>query len=228
MIITNHLSHDKKTSLLLGPMSENWMPFIFEVQKIVCVDGGYKHIPLGTEAYLNSVIQAKKIDLESIGDGDSLSADLTHFIKHRLEPMKDLSDLMAAYKTFFSKERFNQQVILFGFSGGRLDHQLALIGDTLKFLNDFHDSKFYAYSSLGELMIFNSPGLHHFDHQGTLSLFQSQPSPISTQGSLVYHLEQEELSSFGSHGLSNVAKGAFQITSETSTLLILQGDHTLS
>ena len=170
---------------------------------LVFIDGGKNHIKnLQLEGSKNSF---------SVGDGDSYSGPLSKVIPKE----KDFSDL--AYCLSHIPKNI-LEIDLYGFLGGRKDHEIANLGEIHKFIKR---KKKPILAKFDDKIIILSPGRWNLCHKGIFSLFCLEPSFIELSGNIKYSLKKStQLSPLSSQGLSNKASGNFQLyNQESSTLL---------
>lgn len=190
--------HHFKEWVFLGPMGPA-LPDFLKSLPIIGVDGGGNF--------------SDKLDLW-IGDADSINKNVLTPNKIQLSKDKDKSDLAAGFELF---EDLRLHIIhLWGFMGGRRDHELFNLGEALKFLENkqFCQIKFYEgtprviYHLVG-------PGKWDFIHKGTFSLGTHKSTKIKMFGDCHFKvLDFSLLECFSSFGLSNMAHGKFQIEAE--------------
>lgn len=178
---------------VIGPMLEDKNLISLDCPTIY-VDGGAKY-----------QVQNHLHPTYLIGDADSHPyPDQFHYL---LSPDKDVSDLGFVLQNLTAQ---NCQLSLLGFIGGRLDHQLFVLGEV------------QAYSKrTGNLIILDDQLIfpakldqtHYLECQytGIFSVGCYQPTTISISGAVKYPLHQIELIPHSSFGLSNQSTGSFQI-----------------
>lgn len=144
---------------LIGPLKLNVSKIDFNCPSYF-VDGGLRHKAL-FENYLGS-----------IGDNDSSNTcpDIL------LDTEKDDSDYLHALREIISK---TNRIKVHGFWGGRFDHQLALIGDTFRVLEDF-SSKIVEVFQLESnySLIFSSHKNYQYQVKHNFSLFTLKQQEI--------------------------------------------------
>ncbi|MDC1174893.1 thiamine diphosphokinase [Bacteriovoracaceae bacterium] len=183
------------------------------------------YIDGGLNFYRQYFTNPAEIPLEReifIGDGDSVNSQgQQHLDKvaHTLLPTdKSYSDLeaalMAIEKSFANAEACSLQAI--NFLGGRQDHHFANILSFYKALSRKLNIKNIEVDN--RMTIINT-GSYCFRYHGSISLFTFDEAKVSITGQAKYLLENQTLSSFSSHGLSNVVDGDVEIT--TDKVLIL-------
>lgn len=156
-----------------------------------------------------------------VGDGDSSPPSLAlpeHFLK--LSPDKDISDFKVSLDLLGEAKIIH----LWGFLGGRRDHELAIIGECHDFLKSHPQChlKFYEKGVLAG--VFFPEGSGKLDHKGGFSLFTLECSQISLTGDIRYSLpDPVTLTPFSSHGISNISQGSIFYKSQ-APLLFLFGE----
>ncbi len=146
-----------------------------------------------------------------VGDSDSC-AELPacrHLVRH--SPEKDLSDLALALALFTEDAAYRFH--LWGFLGGRRDHELFNLGEVHRFLKGKARAEVSIYDGRGELRFrFFGSGRRTFTHRGTFSLGTLEATPVTLEGQCRYHIpEGTVLSPLSSFGLSNAASGTFEV-----------------
>ncbi len=139
----------------------------------------------------------------------------------KLNPEKDHSDLYACLKKLEEVGHLEKatQLSLYGFIGGRLDHQLAILGDISLWLEELEPRlrghiEVNLFDSLGrEVIVIAMNGLKSH-HVGTVSIFTLKNIPVTLKGDLKYKGENLPISPLSSYGLSNEASGTFEVQGE--------------
>ena len=198
---------------LIGPLKDTQMPLLDKAARIIAVDGGVDDLP--------PQLMSQRPDILVVGDGDSTHFDSNSFT-HKLSPSKDFSDFQFALNLALQEKK---DIYLKGFSGGRMDHQLAILGDCFFALSKQKGRPSIIHLFLGEDRCFIVPSGHfHFFHHGAMTLLLSRPSTPTLKGSIEYHLDgQTTLQALSSHGISNRAYGDFQLELHDSQALIMLG-----
>lgn len=180
---------DKLEWNIVGPVSpsspSNTLPTL-------AVDGGASFVP--------------NIDVW-IGDNDSYLEKIDTENAFFFSPDKDLSDLALALTLFENK---SYTLHLYGFLGGRRDHELFNFGEISSHLQKNPSNKIILYEGDSPQFIFLGRGQHQFEHYGSLSIGTLFPQNIILDGKLAYTGKLEFLP-LGSLGLSNKATGLFDI-----------------
>lgn len=190
MILPSSLSH-KTEWVLLGPMGPS-LPQTMKHLPVIAVDGGANF--------------AEKFEVW-LGDQDSFEGEIQspHIFRHNVE--KDQSDLSLAFSLFDGPRQF--KLHLWGFLGGRKDHELFNLGEALRFLEGQEESQVLFYNENGNIE-FHAVGKGHwkFTHMGLFSLGTLKKSDVKLKGECQYPiLKSMTLEPLSSLGLSNVGKG---------------------
>lgn len=168
---------------LVGPLSTKQ-----ELLKgpILYIDGGVKH-------------QQKFGAGFSLGDEDSSHSPLDL----QLPIEKDYSDFTFALRYLKDFKEIN----CYGFTGGRLDHQLAVLGEVNQFLTMANICEL----KLDNQIIGTNKKAISLNYHGTFSIFSFYETHFSIQGEVKYQAEKTLIKPFSSYTLSNIGKGHFQI-----------------
>ena len=171
----------------------------------IFIDGGIGHI---SSYPLNNPLNF------SLGDGDS-KGETPASLDIKLPRQKDISDTGFALKGLpFSVRKLH----LFGFSGGRLDHQICLFSLLQNWCRQDERRRW----SLDAQVFGFGKGRHELTIKGVFSLFSFNPCRIRITGSCKYPLEKErELAPFSDLSLSNIGFGTVSIDHSTPILLFL-------
>lgn len=143
-----------------------------------------------------------------IGDADG------HLIKDDFDILlpteKDQSDLCFCLDQLQKHSNKSHLLIFHGFSGGRYDHDLFVLGDALNFLEN---------SASMILMTERQFILSHqslaFEYQGLFSVGSLNKNKVSISGKCQYPLQDSEIKPFSSHGLSNQSHGNVEIQAQS-------------
>ncbi len=166
----------------------------------------------------------KKIDQNenfyniSIGDGDSLE---------EFQEAKDQIDLIYGkdknetdFKLALSliPEHINK-IFFYGLTGGRLDHQLAILGELHHFLK--------GRGTITECYLDNHVLASNkeitFEKYGTFSVMSLEENVIQLTGECLYKMEKEEkLRPFSGRGISNQANGQVTIKGNLPFFIIFK------
>ncbi len=191
---------DRRTSVrLVGPMlGAAHAP----VGPTIYVDGGTKFKPSGPSPF----------PFISLGDGDSGGP-----LDELLPVEKDYSDLAFVLREL---PRHVDHLSLFGFLGGRRDHELANFGEVHQFLRvrrqarvDFLD---------GRLAVVAFSGSLDLDVRGVFSLLVFESTAVSLSGLCKYKLDGSVmLEPASSHGLSNEGFGVVSLQTNKPAFIFL-------
>lgn len=198
MKLPNHLS-EKLNWIILGPMGPR---LTLNGEAILAVDGGIQH--------------TKKADFW-VGDGDSSPSLTLPLHRHHLSREKDFSDFKAALDLIPQAKT----IYLWGFLGGRRDHELAVFGECADFLKHHLQCRIYLYEEGKLVGMALPPGSGDIQYTGGFSLFVMEKARVRLVGDVLYQLPQPSLlSPFSSHGLSNRASGSLRYESEAPLFFI--------
>lgn len=207
------LPPDLQAIALIGPMISTFPNERAIVQ--VAVDGG---------------ITAAKNPIAWVGDLDS--SPLKKHEAHSqcptiLKASQDLSDLAFALGLLLDFPSL-LHIELWGFWGGRFDHQWANFGEALTFLKrssatSAKNISFYRNNgSLGAIAL--PQGQHSITINGSFSLLTVTNQRISITGDCKYHLHDEMIFPLSSSTISNTASGIVQFQFECPALLYFVND----
>lgn len=181
---------------------------------IIAVDGG---ADLCRESAL--------IPDEYFGDDDSISAEGLEFLRiHEVKrsvfpPDKDFSDFAAVIGVLAEKEA--NRVLVAGMSGGRLDQQLAVIGEGraagLARLVFFGENEYIEVLTSGHV-----PHVCRVEEESFSVLGLTETIRVSISGAK-WNLFEKELPQLSSFGLSNVGPATITLH-EGSALVIINRD----
>ncbi|MEC8877580.1 MAG: thiamine diphosphokinase [Candidatus Thermoplasmatota archaeon] len=151
-----------------------------------------------------------------VGDLDSLSAVAQKQFSDRLvrDSAPDSSDLEKAVA--WARTEGANDIVVIGWSGGRLDHTLAALALAFEGVQ-LHDDRFLVTAVAGSAEITAQPG--------TLFSLMALPEAVVSVGGARWNLEQEPLT-MGARGLHNevAAGGRVQVECHTGKLLLLEGN----
>lgn len=184
-----HLSSCDEIALV-GPM-----PFSDDIAKetpIIYVDGGLNHKRDEGHIYY------------SVGDGDSYQGN--NVIEDKLPVNKDFTDLAYALSLIPKNIKI---ISLYGFLGGRIDHQLVNFGVIHRFL----ESRSATLVLLDKSIMAHSAGDFSFEHQGLFSVITLVEQKIIIEGDCDYKLNTDKtLKPMDGLGISNMANGSISIS----------------
>ena len=151
-----------------------------------------------------------------VGDLDSLSAVAQKQFSDRLvrNSAPDSSDLEKAVA--WARTEGADDIVVIGWSGGRLDHTLAALALAFEGVQ-LHDDRFLITAVAGSAEITAQPG--------TLFSLMALPEAVVSVGGARWNLEQEPLT-MGARGMHNevAAGGRVQVECHTGKLLLLEGN----
>jgi len=189
---------NKTEWVIAGPMG-SVLPESFSNLPVMAIDGGARHI--------------SRMDIW-VGDADSYKEPINSPHIFKLPVDKDLSDLAAALNLF--QEPRHYKFHLWGFLGGRRDHELFNLGETFAFLERHQECQVMFYNEEGNLTYYMVGAGHwKFNHVGTFSLGTLKKTEVRLTGHCKY-----QISSFGplkplsSYGLSNCGEGEIHLETE--------------
>lgn len=154
-----------------------------------------------------------------VGDSDSFSATPPTSVVFKLPENKDASDFSCALRLF--DRQVNYSFHLWGFSGGRKDHELFVWGEILSFLEQHPECKFIVYDKNGRIEThFLGSGHWRFQHKGLFSLGSLRKIRVKLTGDVKYPIRHESwLPALTSWGLSNVGDGELILENEGPAFL---------
>ena len=151
-----------------------------------------------------------------VGDLDSLSAVAQKQFSDRLvrDSAPDSSDLEKAVA--WARTEGADDIVVIGWSGGRLDHTLAALALAFEGVQ-LHDDRFLVTAVAGSAEITAQPG--------TLFSLMALPEAVVSVDGARWNLEQEPLT-MGARGMHNevAASGRVQVECHTGKLLLLEGN----
>lgn len=191
---------------IIGPMALS-LPYIID-SPIIYVDGGLNHRPSDDHPYL------------SVGDDDSNQTN--DGLDIILDENKDYSDLTFALTLVPDNIT---EINLFGFLGGRLDHQMITLGSIHHFLKE---RKLQTTCNFERKVLASSGGDFSFTHNGTFSILSLEKQELKISGSCDFPLNtQKKVKTLSCLTLSNKASGEVHINSELPVFIYLLDSETL-
>jgi thiamine pyrophosphokinase len=183
-----------KGVVLVGPMAKAF-PVYHPLLPVLGVDGG------------SGKAAAEKYDF-TLGDGDSLASGLQLDLVFPVD--KDASDLALALQHLPAGPL---TIHLYGFWGGRFDHQVINLGELhARLLKDGGEVCFHTDS---EYQVLGRPaGRHTLTLQGLFSLFSPLPTLFSIEGACRFSLPPTRVESLSSRLLSNEGLGEVTLTAD--------------
>lgn len=185
---------------IIGPLEVNHSLIDINLSSLI-VDGGKNH----------------KLNLKksfTIGDSDSSNSPCDI----QLSTDKDASDLHFALEQLDADEDI---IECYGFFGGRLDHQMMLIGDISNYIEN-KNTVFNIYSKLKLELTIYPKGVHQIKRRGLFSILSFKEQKISLFGNIKYELgilSPKTLSAVSSQGLSNEGFGEFSLSCASSIVI---------
>lgn len=194
---------DKREWTVLGPMGPEIPAALLDFPTLG-IDGGANF--------------ASKLDLW-VGDRDSLEAEVEALYQYEFPAQKDFSDLALGLSLFNQKHSY--KLHLWGFRGGRLDHELFNLGEALRFLETHPESQILIYGPDGKIYFHVlGEGNWAFEYQGLFSVGTLKKSLIKIKGECDYPLLKETpLLPLSSHGLSNRARGRVEVQTSAAVFV---------
>jgi thiamine pyrophosphokinase len=183
-------------AVLVGPMLTKEESKLISDGPLLLVDGGLE------KASKHGILIGKSYF--SVGDGDSSKLEMDEL----LDTDKDYSDL--AYGLNFLPEKI-KSIELFGFLGGRIDHQFINFGEIHKYLSkkDIQISANFSH----EVLVLTKGTWNILPKNETFSLMAFDHPSIKVTGKVAYEVPKEtQMGPFSSQFLSNKALGLFQVT----------------
>ena len=152
------------------------------------------------------------------GDGDSGQAptSIPAFIKHD-QNITDFRFCLNGIRDWRWRE-----LHLFGFLGGRRDHELANFGEIhveMKARAPFSKAVLYGENNLPQMYFFQA-GEHAARLQGVFSVLVLEPAEITIAGECLYPAGKISLQPFSGKGISNEASGIVKISSSGPFMLL--------
>lgn len=169
--------------------------------KIICVDGGLTY----------AIERGLKVDFV-IGDFDSLHSDVyKKYNFKKLNVKKDDTDLRAALNEVL---KYDEEIYIYGATGGRLDHFLAAVNDLA--LGNIHliDKYNHLFVSSGDIAIPN-------DKYEYFSVYTFAENSIISIENAEYVLNDYLLKKGDSLCTSNVAYDNCKVSSTEKVIIVL-------
>ena len=184
---------DSERIMLVGPLADSDLDLL---DPVIFVDGG-------------SIRRENDIGL-SLGDGDSFDGHLDHL----LETDKDYSDLAFALSLLGNEF---ERIEMFGFLGGRRDHELLNLGEVFHFLAGRTRP---ATAHLDHAIEAFSRGNWQIEVHGTFSLVAFNNAVVSLSGDCKYEIPKDtSISPVSSFGLSNEGHGTIWLETDSPMFL---------
>lgn len=189
--------------VFVGPMGPE-LPAHLENLPVLAVDGG-AHFTARLDVW--------------VGDGDSYQKEIVcpYIFRHPIE--KASSDFSLALELFDEPRLYKFH--LWGFLGGRRDHELFNLGEGLSFLDKHHECQVLFYGEDGKVYFhLVGHGLWKFNHLGLFSLGSLKNTLVKLTGECHYPIKKfQRLAPLSSFGLSNEATGEMILETEGSVFL---------
>jgi thiamine pyrophosphokinase len=183
---------------LIGPMGPD-IPAELTKFPILGVDAGAQFSP--------------RLDVW-VGDGDSCQTPIPNSVIYKHPVDKDQSDLALALGLFEDKRHY--KLHLWGFLGGRRDHELFNIGEAMSFLEGHQECQIIFYGPDGKIYFhLVAAGLWKFDHLGIFSLGTLKRVCLKLTGECKYPINKmTAMNPLSSFGLSNMGQGNMTLESQ--------------
>lgn len=181
-----------RQALLMGPLSAHFPDEKMRQDKLLIgVDGG---------------VWSEYLSLYDVtlGDGDSLKTPVQ--LDHHYSVDKTESDLALALKLLPSDLL---SLELWGFWGGRDDHQWVNLGEVFHWKN--HSALVTIYRPDKAPLRLYPPGVHTIHSKHTFTLLSLEDAHFSIQGECRWPLSRTPIRKFSSHLLSNQGLGKMMI-----------------
>ena len=192
--------------ILVGPARKSPLPDVAGLENVpqLAVDGGGHYA-------VNPVLWA--------GDGDSGAPpqSVPAFIKHD-QNITDLRFCLDGIRGW----RWNA-LHLFGFLGGRRDHELANFGEIhveMKARTAFSKAVFYGEDNAPQMYFFQAGEHAVANLHGIFSVLVLEPAEITITGECRYPVEKASLQPFSGQGVSNEASGTVKFTASGPFMLL--------
>lgn len=201
-----------------------WPEFLAHLENLTAVTLvgpllGAPHAPTGATIYVDGGSRYKSCSSSSwpvisLGDGDSGKA-----LDEVLPVEKDYSDLAFVLRELPAHIDFLR---LFGFLGGRRDHELVNLGEVHQFLRRRPQARADFFSD--SLSIVGFSGRIELEAHGVFSLLVLESTAVTLSGACKYRLDGSAvLEPASSHGLSNEGSGLIVAESSRPAFIFLNG-----
>lgn len=203
MVLPSTLSH-RSEWVILGPMGPQ-LPQSFHTLPVLAVDGG---------ARFHGELEVW------VGDADSYQEEIKakHIFRHKVD--KDHSDLALSLSLFVEPRHY--KLHFWGFLGGRIDHELMNLGESMRFLENNPESQILFYDETGKVLVHAlGAGIWKFHHVGPFSVGTLKKTSVKLTGACQYQIRNREtLDPLSSFGLSNQGKGEIQLEADGAVFVI--------
>lgn len=156
-----------------------------------------------------------------VGDGDSIKKPIEAANIFKFSPQKSESDLAIALSLL--GQHHHRTLHLWGFLGGRKDHEWLNMGEVMRYLQLKPKSEVIFYDSKTARPTVRCLGAGDWviEHKGIFSVASTQRVRAKILGDCDYPLtEFTEFSPLSSLGLSNSSQGKFQIINDGALMVI--------
>jgi thiamine pyrophosphokinase len=157
-----------------------------------------------------------------LGDGDSKTDPVNADHIFNFPPQKDQSDLSLALDLLTAPCHY--KLHLWGFLGGRRDHEIFNLGETLTFLQGHHHSEAYFYDNEGNVSFhLLAKGLWKIHRHGPFSIGTHRQTRLTLTGQCAYPLQDlTDMGPLSSLGLSNQGHGDIFVQNEGPIFIYFQ------
>jgi thiamine pyrophosphokinase len=209
MLPDNLLKKIKKNPIitLIGPLfSKPDLHLLPKNSNIILIDGGQKyHSEIAKHLSIADL-------LYTVGDGDSSTGTMNHLLPKE----KDYSDLKFVLQNLPTTVK---NIHLFGFLGGRKDHELINLGEIQQYLTQNSNCTQIQFED--KIIGFNS-GSHYYDINDTFSVVTMKHAELAISGKCKYQTNgQSKFYPFSSLGLSNIGFGTVNFKSNSPFFIFL-------
>ncbi|MBI1216769.1 MAG: hypothetical protein GC185_13245 [Alphaproteobacteria bacterium] len=205
-----------------NPTPEDWRaldPGAETIALVGPVAAGKIASPIAPHIAIDGGIDFAPAPLLWAGDGDSgvMPEDIPAFLK----PTQEETDLRFCLNGIRAWRW--QNLHLYGFLGGRRDHELANLGEVHAEMLArpamvsavFHDE------TDAPRILFRNRGAHELELTARFSLLALAPVTVSIAGKCEYPAENLALSTLSGQGISNIGRGAVTIVADAPFGIIL-------
>gem|GEM_PF-931541 len=188
---------------LVGPLLARAVPVVMPT---IFVDGGSDFRADGLR------LSSGSFPVVSVGDGDSAFGVLDEVLAAR----KNFSDLAFALRALPASV---SSLEMFGFLGGRRDHELANFGEVHNFLATRSGGGLVNFHEEGEIQAIGFRGGFEMSIDGLFSVMTFAPTDVRISGDCEYKFEGR-LEAASSLGLSNLGNGGLVVVESASPVFI--------
>lgn len=195
-----------RSAVLVGPLLNKEELNLIDDSPLLLVDGGM-------DMALEHSLEVGR-SCFSVGDGDSSK----QVLDEKIPVKKDFSDLAYALELLPTEV---EKIELYGFLGGRADHELCNLGEVFRFLKKKDSATLV---KIGPALHVLSSGSWSFSGEGNFSLISFEKLEVELTGDIAYELVKDStLEAFTSHGLSNEASGKASLIINAPVFLYGEG-----